>query len=92
MEEKWSTVSGGIQCFHFREKIGRGDTCFRREKENKRRLLVPTWRGAEGCSDVTVADSQSRTTFGLTQGGRRPVETKCCLDWILLWKSNRQAK
>jgi hypothetical protein len=45
VEEKWSTVSGVMQCFHFREKTGRGNTYFGMGKEHARWLLVPTHRG-----------------------------------------------
>jgi hypothetical protein len=40
-------VSGFIQCFHFREKRGRGITYFRRGKEHARRLMVPVHRGGQ---------------------------------------------
>jgi hypothetical protein len=43
VEEKRSMMSEVIQCFHFREKRGRGSA--RRRKEHVWWLLVPTWRG-----------------------------------------------
>jgi hypothetical protein len=72
VEEKRSTVSGGIQCFCFREKIERDNTCFRRGKELVRRLLVPTrmghrrmqWRGGgrQPESDDDWIDPRWKTT------------------------------
>jgi hypothetical protein len=54
---------------------------------------------AEGRSEDAVgrwcaatSSNQSRATFGLTRGGRQSVESvesKGCLDQILLWRSNK---
>jgi hypothetical protein len=42
VEEKWSTVSGVIQCFYFVEKRGKDNACFEMGKEHARQLLVPS--------------------------------------------------
>jgi ribosome modulation factor len=39
------TVNRVIQCFHFREKRGRGSAHFGRRKKHARRLLIPTQKG-----------------------------------------------
>jgi hypothetical protein len=96
VKEKRSMVSEVIQFFHFMEKRGRGITYFKRGKEHARWLLVSAHRGdrmMQWCA--AAAGNRSRTTSGLTRGGRqplRPVTPKCCLGRILLWRLNRLPK
>jgi hypothetical protein len=50
---------------------------------------------AAGRRCAATGSNQSRATFGLTRGGRQSVgsvESKGCLDQILLWRSNKLAK
>jgi hypothetical protein len=96
VEENRPTARGVLQCFHFKEKRGRGSVHFGRGKEHTGRLLVPTWRGDWRMQQRAAATNiWSRAAYGLTRGGRQevgPVEPKACLGWILLWRSNMLPK
>jgi hypothetical protein len=82
MEEKQVAMSEVLQCFHFREKKGRGSLILEGERS--------TWSGpwflhggaTRGYNDVVVTNSRSQAAPGLTQGARQligPIEPKGCL-------------